>query len=62
MAKLAHDAGMLIHPYSFDTNEQFNEYKDRIEGVFTNRADLALAFYGRGSTKSSEEILKNLRY
>jgi len=62
MTTLIHDAGMLINPYTFDTNEQLNEYKDRVEGVFTNRADLALAFYGRGSTASSEEILKNLGY
>ncbi len=62
MADMIHDAGMLIHPYTFDTNEQLSEYKDRVEGVFTNRADLALAFYGRASAVSSEEVLENLGY
>ena len=62
MAEMIHNAGMVIHPYTFDTNKQLTEYKDRVEGVFTNRADLALAFYGRESTTSSKEILIELGY
>lgn len=62
MAKLVHDAGMLLHPYTFDTNEQLTEYKNRVDGVFTNRADLALEFYGRKSDKTQEAILKELGY
>ena len=57
-----HETGMIIHPYTFDTLEQLNEYNDRVDGVFTNRADLALEFYGRKSNASSEEILKDLGY
>ena len=62
LAKMIHDAGLVIHPYTFDTTEQLMEYKDRVEGVFTNRADLALAFYGRKSTHTPQEILTNLGY
>lgn len=60
--KMIHEAGMIIHPYTFDTNKQLTEYKDRVEGVFTNRADLALAFYGRKSKETPQEILTNLGY
>ncbi len=62
MVDLIHQAGMHIHPYTFDTNEQLAAYTSKVEGVFTNRADLALAFYGRGSQKSPEEILEELGY
>jgi len=62
MAKMIHDAELIIHPYTFDTNKQLNDYKDRIEGVFTNRADLALEFYNRKSPKSSQKILIELGY
>jgi glycerophosphoryl diester phosphodiesterase len=62
MADLVHSSGMYIHPYTFDTNEQLKEYKNRVEGVFTNRSDLALAFYGRKSIKTPTEILIDLGY
>ena len=62
MADLIHKAGMVIHPYTFDTNEQLNKYKNRIEGVFTNRSDLALAFYNRASEKTPQEIMADLGY
>ena len=62
LAKMIHDAGMLVHPYTFDTVEQLNEYKDRIEGVFTNRADLALEFYNNKRDTSPQEVLNNLEF
>ncbi len=62
MADLVHESGMHIHPYTFDTNEQLETYKNNVEGVFTNRADMALAFYGRASDKTPEEILEDLGY
>ncbi|WP_457617855.1 glycerophosphodiester phosphodiesterase family protein [Lutibacter sp.] len=62
MVKLIHNAGMLSHLYTFDTNEQFDEYKGRADGVFTNRADLALKFYGRKSKYTPQEILVQLGY
>ena len=62
LAKMIHDAGLVIHPYTFDTTKQLEEYKDRVEGVFTNRADLALAFYGRKSKATPKEVLTTLGY
>jgi glycerophosphoryl diester phosphodiesterase len=62
MADLIHSSGLQIHPYTFDTEKQLATYKDRIDGVFTNRSDLALAFYNRKSEQSPEEILIDLGY
>jgi glycerophosphoryl diester phosphodiesterase len=62
MVVLIHNAGMLIHPYTFDTNEQLNEYKDKVDAVFTNRADLALEFYKRKSENTPQDILIALGY
>ncbi len=62
MTKMIHEAGIIIHPYTFDTIEQLNQYKDRVEGVFTNRADLALDVYNRKNIKSPKEILIDLGY
>ena len=62
MAEMVHKEGLIIHPYTFDTTIQLNKYKDRVEGVFTNRADLTLEFYNRKSDKSPEEILDFLGY
>ncbi|MFK5879695.1 MAG: glycerophosphodiester phosphodiesterase family protein [Flavobacteriaceae bacterium] len=62
MTEMIHKAGLLIHPYTFDTTKQLNKYKGSVEGVFTNRAELALEFYNRKSDKSPEEILDLLGY
>ncbi len=62
MTGLIHKSELLIHPYSFDTNKQFVEYNKRIDGVFTNRTDLALTFYNRKSNKTSKEVLITLGY
>lgn len=62
LVKMIHDAKMVIHPYTFDTKQQLAKYKNNVEGVFTNRADLALAFYGRECAKTPKEILKELEY
>lgn len=52
--KLIHQAGLLIHPYTFDTEEQMSEYtglktgnpsEGRTDGMFTNRSDLTIRFY-----------------
>ena len=59
---LVHKSGMAIHTYTFDTIEELEFYKGRIDGVFTNRADLALEFYNRKSNKSSQDILTKLGY
>ena len=47
MIDLIHKNGLLIHPYTFDTKEQLEKYAKKVDGVFTNRADLALEFYNR---------------
>lgn len=52
--EMIHQAGMVIHPYSFDTEEQMKEYTGvkagnpvlkRADGMFTNRADETIRFY-----------------
>lgn len=62
MAQMVHDADLKIHAYTFDTQEQYETYTDRVDGIFTNRADTALKFYGRENDKSPEEILDELGY
>jgi len=43
-ADLVHEAGMLNHPYSFDSLEQMEEQTARSDGFFTNRSDLTLQY------------------
>jgi len=43
-AELVHEAGMLNHPYSFDTIAQMEEQTERSDGFFTNRSDLTLQY------------------
>ena len=43
-AALVHEAGMLNHPYSFDSLEQMQEQTARSDGFFTNRTDLTLRY------------------
>ena len=57
------EAGFLIHAYSFDTREQFDKYKSFVNGMFTNKSDESLKFYGRLSNDiSALQILQNLGY
>ena len=37
--------GFLIHPYSFDSFQQMNDYGLKSDGMFTNRADLTIVYY-----------------
>ena len=60
--ELVHKSGIVIHTYTFDTLEELEFYKGRIDGVFTNRADLALEFYNRKSPESPENILTSIGY
>ena len=53
---------MIIHPYTFDGNNDFNTYGNVVDGVFTNRADLALIFFGRKKENNSEDLLTELGY
>ena len=63
-AQMIHKLGMEIHAYSFDTQIQMEQYGDRVDGMFTNLADLTLAFYGRLThlEKDQHLILEQLGY
>ncbi len=61
MADLVHNSGLYIHAYTFDTPAQMQRYKDRIEGMFTNRADLSLQVYGRPAA-DARQVLTELGY
>jgi len=43
-AELVKQAGMLNHPYSFDSTVQMEEQASRSDGFFTNRSDLTLRY------------------
>ena len=43
-ADLVRKAGMLNHPYSFDSVAQMEEQTSRSDGFFTNRSDLTLQY------------------
>ncbi len=62
MTDIAHNAGLLIHPYTFDTEKQIEKYLDRIDGINTNRTDLALKYYKPKKIKNPEKVLTELGY
>ena len=43
-AELVRKAGLLNHPYSFDSLDQMEEQTARSDGFFTNRSDLTLRY------------------
>jgi len=62
MVAIYHAAGLLVHPYTFDTMEQLGKYGKMVDGVYTNRADLALESYGRLKGMTAGECLVGLGY
>ena len=62
MTDLIHNANLKVHAYTFDTEKQLKEYKNRVEAVFTNRSDLALEFYKRAGKQTPEQVLEQLGY
>lgn len=51
-ADLIHSYGLKIHAYSFDTQQQTEEYAKRTDAIFTNRSALTIQFYkNRGGRK-----------
>jgi glycerophosphoryl diester phosphodiesterase len=42
--------GFLIHPYSFDTQQQTLSYGERSDGMFTNRAEITLDYYQKNKS------------
>lgn len=70
-AELVRKAGMLNHPYSFDTETQMEEQTGRSDGYFTNRSEMTLRFLiERGlrekgaptEVPDAEETLRRLGY
>jgi len=62
MVNLVHKSGIIVHPYTFNTTRDFDLYGNNVDGVFTNRADLALIFYNRMKKNISVEVLEDLGY
>jgi glycerophosphoryl diester phosphodiesterase len=63
MNKMAHDRGLIIHPYTVDDAVDFKAISQRgVDGFFTNRASELLKFYGRPSRESIDSILKRIGY
>jgi glycerophosphoryl diester phosphodiesterase len=59
MNKMAHERGLIVHPYTVDDALDFEQISQRgVDGFFTNRASELLKFYGRPSTESVDSILK----
>lgn len=59
MNKMAHDRGMIVHPYTVDDAVDFKAISEQgVDGFFTNRAAELLKFYGRPSKESMDSILK----
>lgn len=53
-ADLVHNAGMLNHPYSFDTVEQMEEHARRSDGYFTNRSELTINYLIQHGMRNSD--------
>ena len=69
-AALVHEAGMLDHPYSFDSLDQMETQTARSDGFFTNRSEMTLAYLFEHGLRSpeapkipdAEETLRRLGY
>lgn len=55
-AELVHEAGMLNHPYSFDSIAQMEEQTARSDGFFTNRSDLTLNYLIEKGLRHKTEV------
>ncbi|MDB6050259.1 MAG: glycerophosphodiester phosphodiesterase [Pseudomonas sp.] len=63
MTKMAHDRGLVIHPYTVDDAEDYKTLSARgADGFFTNRAAQLLKFYGRPSKESIDTLLRKNGY
>lgn len=56
-AELVHKAGMLNHPYSFDTVEQMEEHALRSDGYFTNRSELTLSYLIEHGLRDADTVV-----
>lgn len=63
MNNVAHERGMVVHPYTVDEEVDFKQIShDGVDGFFTNRTSELLKFYGRPAKESLETILKRNGY
>ena len=63
MNRMAHDKGLIIHPYTVDDEVDFKALSARgVDGFFTNRAAQLLTFYGRPSSESLDTLLRRSGY
>lgn len=62
MVEITHKSELFIHPYTFDTDFQLEKYAPSVEGVFTNRTELALKYYKRLVEKTCDGVLDELGY
>ncbi|MCP3942107.1 MAG: glycerophosphodiester phosphodiesterase [Desulfobacteraceae bacterium] len=63
MNKMTHDLGMSVHAYTIDEATDFKAVTNNgVDGVFTNKTDAALNFYGKKLYSTKEEILKTYHW
>jgi len=59
----AHRAGLFVHPWTIDDRwEMWMVTLSGADGVFTNRAELALTVYGRASHSDLDSLWKKIGY
>ncbi len=59
----AHRAGLLVHPWTIDDRwEMWMVFIAGADGLFTNRPDQALRFYGRAGRIDHEALWKRIGY
>ncbi|WP_110666649.1 glycerophosphodiester phosphodiesterase [Salinicola halophilus] len=62
MIGMAHDEGLLVHPYTVDEPVDFARYRERgVDGFFTNRPAALLEFYDRPAGDPAD-MLERLGY
>ena len=59
--KILQQSGLMIHAYSFDTALQMKKYHRYVHGMFSNKAEEALKFYGKPSLDATQ-VLQDLGY
>ncbi|WP_251977207.1 glycerophosphodiester phosphodiesterase [Salinicola avicenniae] len=62
MVGMAHDDGLLVHPYTVDSPADFARYQQRgVDGFFTNRPAALLEFLGQ-TPADPQQLLDRLGY
>ncbi len=59
MNEMTHDLGMFVHAYTIDEEVDMKMVQNNgVDGIFTNRTDVALNYYGKPLHASKDDILK----